>query len=205
MRVAAANTKDKIRSVATDMLILHGYRGMNFRLIAQKVGTTTTNIHYHFGGKNTFVEQLVDEYVEAAIGRQTAIWGNDDLSLREKLAAVAESNRERYLKYNKRTRGGRTWTLIGRLRMESDIISPRCVDALNRFTNSLNSAISDAVRLASKSGELNKGAPLDNIATLLVGLVNSSAAFAMDAGFDQLEKLYTATADVIFSAYSPKK
>lgn len=204
MRVAAANTKEKIRSVATDMLIVHGYRGMNFRLIAQKVGTTTTNIHYHFGGKNTFVEQLVDEYVEAAIGRQTAIWGDNDLSLREKLAAVAESNRERYLKYNKRTRGGRTWTLIGRLRMESDIISPRCVDALNRFTNSLNSAISDAVHVASASGELNKAAPLDNIATLLVGLVNSSAAFAMDAGFDQLEKLYSATADVIFSAYSSK-
>jgi TetR/AcrR family transcriptional regulator, transcriptional repressor for nem operon len=195
-------TKEKIRAVTTDLLIKHGYRGTNFRLIAEKVGTTTTNIHYHFGGKESLIHDVVRGYVDQAIQRQAEIWRDQTLSLKQQLAAASESNKKRYARYNTRKNSNNPWSLIGRLRMETDVLSPNTAAILNQYTASLRTDIRAAVMRASALGELRPEAPLENITTLLTGLVNSSAAVALDAGFEQLVALYSATSDVIFSAYA---
>jgi TetR/AcrR family transcriptional regulator, transcriptional repressor for nem operon len=187
LAAAQPTTKEKIRAVTTDLLIKHGYRGTNFRLIAEKVGTTTTNIHYHF---------------DQAIQRQAEIWRDQTLSLKQQLAAASESNKKRYARYNTSKNSNNPWSLIGRLRMETDVLSPNTAAVLNHYTASLRADIHSAVMRASALGELRQEAPLENITTLLAGLVNSSAAVALDAGFEQLVSLYTATSDVIFSAYA---
>ena len=86
--------------------------------------------------------------------------------------------------------------------METDVLPPNTAAVLNHYTASLRADIRSAVMRASALGELRREAPLENITTLLAGLVNSSAAVASDAGFEQLVSLYTATSEVIFSAYA---
>jgi TetR/AcrR family transcriptional regulator, transcriptional repressor for nem operon len=202
LATAQPTTKEKIRAVTTDLLIKHGYRGTNFRLIAEKVGTTTTNIHYHFGGKESLIHDVVRGYVDQAIRRQSDIWRAQTLSLKQQLAAASDSNRKRYTRYNTSKNSNNPWNLIGRLRMETDVLPLNTAAVLNHYTASLRADIRSAVMRASALGELRREAPLENITTLLAGLVNSSAAVASDAGFEQLLSLYTATSDVIFSAYA---
>lgn len=195
------NTKADIRAAAIDLLIVNGYRGTNFRLIAERLGITTTNIHYHFGGKASLVLAVVTEYIDDAIRRQEKVWMRPDVSLRTQLQLAAGLNRQRYLQYNPGENTNQPWSLIWRLRMEKETLSQETISELERYGSHLQTFIRDAVRRASASGELADHAPLENISTMLISLVNSAAAVALDSGWQQLEALYAATSDVIFSAY----
>ncbi|HMN14909.1 MAG TPA: TetR/AcrR family transcriptional regulator [Bellilinea sp.] len=195
------NTRNEILRVATELMIKHGYRGTNFRTIAEKVGITTTNIHYHFGGKDSLVEHVVKAFVAEAIARQHAIWANDSLTIREKLQAVVDSHRVRYLKYNKSKSKNRPWTLIGRLRMEMDALSLKTQKDLMQFPIQLQKDIERAVDMAIQRGELKSDAPASAIVIVLLAIANSSAAIAADVGFEQLEYLYQSTGELIASAY----
>lgn len=202
---AGAETRAHIRKATVDLLILNGYRGTNFRLIAERLGITTTNIHYHFGGKASLVLDVVANYVEDAIRRQEGVWMRRGTTLREKLQLASGLNRQRYLSYNPGENTNRPWSLIWRLRMEKEALSPETVAHLDSYTTHLSAFIRSAVREAAESGELAEQAPIDNITTLLTSLVNSAAAVALDSGWRDLEALYVATADVVFSAYCPPR
>ncbi len=62
--LARTGMRDKIKKVATELLIKHGFHGMSFRDVAERCDITTTNIHYHFGSKQQLVEEIVADYVE---------------------------------------------------------------------------------------------------------------------------------------------
>ncbi|KSV71970.1 hypothetical protein N182_29875 [Sinorhizobium sp. GL2] len=182
-------------------MITNGYRGTNFRLIAERLGITTTNIHYHFGGKADLVRDVVTDYVQDAIKRQEDVWLKPNTTLREKLELASGLNRRRYLQYNPGENTNRPWSLIWRLRMEKEALDADTIAQLNLYTSNLKKFVHEAVIQASRSGELDKAAPLENIETILLSLVNSAAAVALDSGWSQLESLYIATAEVLFSAY----
>jgi TetR/AcrR family transcriptional regulator, transcriptional repressor for nem operon len=197
------NTREGIKQLTTELLIRHGYRGTNLRAVAERMHITTTNIHYHFGNKHRLVEEVVREYVSNATLRQRTIWLNDSTSLRQKLGEVRAFNLQRFMKYNRGRRTQRPWSLIGRLRLEIELLSPSTVESLGSFTTDLHRYISTAVECAAEKEELRPGAPLENISYLLVSLVSGSSVFSQDAGsFERLEKLFDAVIDVIFTAYS---
>ncbi|WP_223479660.1 TetR/AcrR family transcriptional regulator [Oricola indica] len=195
--------KAQIRDATIDLLIMNGYRGTNFRLIAERLGITTTNIHYHFGGKASLVLDVVSNYVEDAIQRQRGVWMRPNTTLKDKLQLASGLNRQRYLRYNPGENTNQPWSLIWRLRMEQEALIPETVACLESYTTHLSGFIGNAVQAAAASGELAGHAPLDNITTLLTSLANSAAAVALDSGWPQLEALYAATAAVVFSAYCP--
>lgn len=197
------HTKGQIRAASVELLIVNGYRGTNFRLIAERLGITTTNIHYHFGGKSSLVLDVVTEYVKDAIARQEGVWLRPHTSLKEKLQLASGLNRKRYLQFNPGENTNRPWSLIWRLRMEKEALSPDIISQLESYTTHLASFVRNAIESASQTGELAPTAPLDKITTILLSLVNSAAAVALDSGWHQLEALYAATGDVVFSAYCP--
>src|SRR5271165_6653504 len=80
---ASSSTREQIKRVTTELLVKHGFRGTNFRTIARRLETTTTNIHYHFGNKSRLVEEVVRDYVRDASLRQERIWLNESVSLRD--------------------------------------------------------------------------------------------------------------------------
>lgn len=202
-RGSLKNTREGIKQLTTELLIRHGYRGTNLRAVAERMHITTTNIHYHFGNKNRLVEEVVQEYVTNATMRQRTIWLNDATSLRQKLSEVRAFNLQRFMKYNRGRKTQRPWSLIGRLRLEIELLSPSTVESLGSFTTHLHSHITAAVKCAAEKEELRAGAPLENISYLLVSLVSGSSVFSQDAGsFERLEKLFDAVIDVIFTAYS---
>ncbi|MBR0883479.1 TetR/AcrR family transcriptional repressor of nem operon [Bradyrhizobium japonicum] len=204
-RTAGARTgmRDTIKRVATELLIRHGFHNTSFRDIADQIGTTTTNIHYHFGSKQQLVEEVLTDYVAEASARHKSIWLADGHTLSEKLQGVVEYNFERYKRFNRGKAGGRPWSLIGRLRLDSEDLSPIARESLTSFSRSVHEAIKSAFEQACRSGELRADAPLDDLTLLVVNLVNSSSVFTQDAGsFDRLEEFFTAFERVMLKVYA---
>lgn len=194
---------DSIKAIAAELLIAHGYHGMNFRSIAEQLDITTTNIHYHFGNKQRLVDEVVQDYVADATARHRAIWLDEKTTLADKLRRVVDYNYERYKRFNRGKHTGQPWSLIGRLRLESNVLSDMARASLASFTTSVHDAIRLAVEMAWQKGELRPDTPREDLAFLIINIVNSSSVFTQDAGsFERLELFFEAFVRVMLSAYA---
>jgi TetR/AcrR family transcriptional repressor of nem operon len=192
-----------IKQLAGRLLTLHGLNGMSFRDIALELHITTTNIHYHFGNKQGLVDEVVADYVAEVEERHRAIWLAPDSTLVQKLRELVEYNWERYQSVNTGRDGGNTWSLIGRMRLESQALSPKARDCLASFTTTLHELIRAAVDEAWRRGELGEATPRKDLAFLILNIVNSSSVFTHGTGgFDRLEMFFEAFSRVMLSAYA---
>ena len=195
--------RDNIKRVAIELLITHGFNGMSFRDIATQLDITTTNIHYHFGSKQGLVDEVVRDYVAETEARHRSIWLDSSRSLAEKLRQLVQYNWERYQQFNKTRDGGRHWSLIGRLRLDSDVLSENARASLAGFTMSVHELIRTAVDDAWRNGELREDTPRMDLACLIINIVNSSSVFTRGiGGFDCLELFFDAFSRVMLSAYA---
>jgi TetR/AcrR family transcriptional regulator, transcriptional repressor for nem operon len=200
---ARPDMRQSIKQVATDLLIRHGYNGMSFRDIALLLNVTTTNIHYHFGNKQGLVDEVVRDYVAEALQRHRVIWSDAGRSLAEKLRQLVQYNWERYQQFNKGRDGGNAWSLIGRLRLENEVLSEAARASLATFTTTVHELIRQAVDEAWRTGELREDTPRQDLAFLIINIVNSSSVFTQGTGgFDRLELFFDAFSRVMLSAYS---
>src|SRR5690348_11389743 len=92
--------RQRIKSLAAKLLNKHGCRGVSFGDIADRLSTTRANIHYHFGNKNSLVEEVTDEYVTATLAKFRSIWTDTETPLTLKLDATIAFNRLRYDEFN---------------------------------------------------------------------------------------------------------
>lgn len=201
--VVKPDMRQSIKQVATRLLIVHGLNGMSFRDIALELGITTTSIHYHFGNKHGLVNEVVADYVAEVEARHRAIWLAPDRTLAEKLRQLVDYNWERYQQVNKGRDGGNTWSLIGRMRLESQSLTEDARQNLASFTTMLHELIRTAVDDAWRRGELDEATPRQDLAFLILNIVNSSSVFTHGVGgFDRLELFFDAFSRVILSAYA---
>jgi len=196
--------RDRIKVVATGLLIRHGYRGVSFGDIAPLLETTRANIHYHFGNKQKLLEEVLEEYVDETLGHFRRIWTAESQSFEEKVEATIAFNRKRYAKFNTGRANGRPWSLIARMRNDNDVIGEYANKALNRFARELSACIADATAVAISGGEFESDAPAENIVVLLVSIANSAGPITQDAGnFERLAELYRAFLRTVEAAYAP--
>lgn len=196
-----SKTRQRIKQIATDLLIRHGYNGMSFRDIALELDVTTTSIHYHFGNKRGLVDEVVGDYVIEALAGHRAIWLEPNLRLVDKLRQFVLRERERYEQFNKGERGD-TWNLIGRLRVDHEMLSEKARASLEAFTIEAYELIHEAVQDALHRGEMRPGTPHHDLAFLLVSAVNSAPLMTQDTGgFDRVELFFDAFSGVMSSAY----
>ena len=197
--------RDKIKTIAAELLIRHGYRGLRFGDIAARLGTTRANIHYHFGTKQKLVEEVVEDYLGVTLNRFRAIWLDEQAALDDKIRGTMEFNRERYRKFNRRGSGARPWSLIARMRLERDLLTEQTNAGLRNFGLELSAMTEAAVELAKARGELVPEAPVRDIAQQIAGIANTSGSFTMDTGsFEQLENFYLGFSRLITHAYGRK-
>lgn len=195
--------RQNIKLVAARLLTLHGFKGTSFRDIALELGITTTNIHYHFGNKHGLVDEVVADYVAEVELRHREIWLDSACTLEQKLRLLVEYNWERYQQVNKGRDGGNTWSLIGRMRLESGNLSDTARASLSAFTATLHELIRSAVDDAWRRGELARSTPRQDLAFLILNIVNSSSVFTHGTGgFDRLELFFDAFSRVMLSAYA---
>jgi AcrR family transcriptional regulator len=197
--------RDEIKTIAARLLITHGYRGLRFADIAEELGITRANVHYHFGTKENLVEEVIEDYVAGTIEAMGSIW-RSDRSFEDKAIATMEFNRTRWLAFNETDGGGQPWSLISRMRLEGDLLTGRGRAALVRFSRAIDEWITDALRDAQDKGEIAADAPARDIAIQLIAIVDSAGSITQDAGsFERLEHLYTAYLRIIGHAYGGRE
>lgn len=199
-----SDMRQSIKRIATAHLITHGFNGTSFRDIALQLDITTTNIHYHFGNKEGLVDEVVKDYVDDALEKHRAIWMDEQRSLAEKLRMLVQYNWQRYQQFNAGRSGGNPWSLIGRLRLESSVLGAQAVASLSAFSTAVHELIRGAVDDAWRAGELRDDTPRQDLAFLIINIVNSSSVFTHGTGgFDRLELFFEAFSRVMLSAYAP--
>jgi TetR/AcrR family transcriptional repressor of nem operon len=198
----APGMRERIKTVATDLLIRRGYRGTSFGDIAEALSTTRANIHYHFGNKNALIEELIADYVNVTVTRFHEVWTNNNSSLAEKVDATIEFNRKRYRQFNSPADNGHSWSLISRMRADSDSLSPKSLATLRRFASELGTAVTIGVAGAVSRGELSSATPIGDVVVQIVAIVNSAGPITQDAeSFDRLDQLYRAFLNTTMAAY----
>ena len=199
----ASSMRARIKALALDLLIQHGYRGVSFGDIADSLAITRANIHYHFGNKQALVEEVLDDYVAETTAALRELWAKPGEALAEKLAIMLDYSRTRYRRYNPKGEKGRPWSLIARMRQDGDVLSPGCHEVLQRFEKDLNGIITAAIEQAKDRKEYANWMPVGDVAVLLVSIANSASPITQDAGsFDRLERLYVAFARIVEHAFA---
>jgi TetR/AcrR family transcriptional repressor of nem operon len=194
--------RDEIKGVATELLIRHGYQGFRFREIADRIGITRANIHYHFGSKQKLVDEVVCDYVASTLARIEPVWMDDGLTLETKIRTMMEFNRERYMRYNPSGATGRPWSLIARARLDRELVGAEARQTTIDFGIAMERLVRRAVRRAIEQGELVPDTPVKDVALQLVAIVNSADPITQDAGsFERLEQLYRGFARILLHAY----
>ncbi|MFN3460069.1 MAG: TetR/AcrR family transcriptional regulator [Oceanibaculum sp.] len=194
--------RDRIKGVATELLIKYGYRGLRFKDIAEQLGTTRANIHYHFGTKKNLIEEVIQDYVEGTVVEVEAIWTARNLTYVERVRRMMEFNRQRYSRFNPAGKDGRPWSIISRMRLESDMLSKKSKETLRSFSQTAEGYVNAALAEAIARGEISQDAPARDIVVQIVAIIDSAGSITSDAGsFDRLEHLYTAYLRVLTHAY----
>ena len=198
--------RDKIKATATKLLIEHGHHRLRFSDIADELGITRANIHYHFGTKNKLVDEVLTEYVVNTTGKMAAVWCST-MTYEEKVIATMELNRKQYLRFNKSNEvGGAPWSMISRMRLEAKSVGPEARASMLAFSRAVEGYVASAIAQAQANGEIAKDAPVNDIAVQIVSIIESAGPITQDAGsFARLEHLYLAHMRVISHAYVTKR
>lgn len=189
--MSETDTRQAIKNTALELLVRHGYRGTSFGDIAAELGTTRANIHYHFGGKQALVEEVLGDYVQATLAALRAIWAADNLSLGGKIEAMVGHSRSRFQHFNAKGKEGQPWSLISRLRQDADLLSTQGRQMLDHFGSELMAIFADALSTARSRGELASNVQADDAALLLAAIADNAAPITLtEGGFGRLETIY---------------
>ncbi|MDQ6435642.1 TetR/AcrR family transcriptional regulator [Mesorhizobium sp. LHD-90] len=184
------HTRQAIKDTALELLVRHGYRGVSFGDIAATLGTTRANIHYHFGNKQTLVEEVLRNYVDITLAALRQIWSAQDTPLGAKVEAMVDYSRARYLHFNPDGQGG-SWSLISRLRQDADLLSPQGRRTVDHFGSELSAIFAGALSAASQRGELGANVDANDAALLLAAIADNAAPITLaEGGFERLEAIY---------------
>ncbi len=195
----------RAKEFAVELLIIHGYRGFSFGMLAERLGTTRANLHYHFGGKMRMAEEIIDEYAAETAARFRAIWIAEDLGFSEKVMATFGFNRDRYHQFNDSDGPGRPWSLIARMRNDFDVLSPDAVERLRAFTRETAADVAHGIRMSIDREELIPETPIDDVALQMTSIINSAAPIIYDSGsILRLERLYRAFLETVTRAYGAR-
>lgn len=194
--------RDQIKQLTKDLLVRHGYAGFRFQDVAEQLGITRANIHYHFENKQKLCEETIVEAVVSSSNLYRQLLTNGDSSFADRVRAIMKMNRDRYLHYNPTGKTSHPWALISRMRLEQHELTEPVRVELARFRANLERDIVIGVKLGIDRGELISSTPARKIALLLISIINSSDPTTRDtASYKRMEELFLAYIELIMAAY----
>lgn len=194
--------RDRIKSVATDMFMQHGYNGVSFLDIGKVLGITHSNIHYHFKNKASLALEVIQDYANATLETYGRIWRSTDASLREKMIASRDWGYTRYCIYNPGGRGGASWGLLARFSMDADSLDIEIKRELLKVFRQIDADVEKGVAIAVERGDLSSETPQRDVMLQITCVLYSSRQMTRyDGKFDRLDTLFRATIDSVERAY----
>jgi len=72
--IRGAATRDRMVDAARDVLIEHGHAGMSTRAVAERAGVRLSLVHYHFGGKQGLLIEVLQRENDQLLARQHELY-----------------------------------------------------------------------------------------------------------------------------------
>lgn len=194
--------EERIRQIATDLLMREGYNGTSFLAIAKELGITHSNVHYYFKTKAALAEAVVGRYADGMLATYRGIWTDPGTDLFTKFVQTRDWAWSSYLRYNPSGSGAAHWGLLHRLTLDSEALSPELKLLLRNTTGQLEGFVAQGIATAVDRGELAETAPRPDLVLHVSTLLYSSRqATRYEGSFERLDRLFRATADLILRAY----
>ena len=67
-------TRQRIVEAARDVLVAHGHGGASTRAVAEAAGVNLSQVHYHFGGRQGLLIEVLHQENDALLERQRALY-----------------------------------------------------------------------------------------------------------------------------------
>lgn len=202
-RLAGEAIRARIKSVATDLFIRHGYNGVTFLELSKVLGINHSLIHYHFGTKAQLAAEVLDAFAERGISENEAIWTNPSLSLPEKFVQARDRMYRRFVLFNADdTEVVHPTGLVSRFAMDSESLTPELREIVKRTNLQLDNCVVQAVRIAIARGELVADAPVHFIMLQISSILfvaGPSARYGWE--FSRLDNHFQAALTTIIAAY----
>lgn len=195
-------TRERIRAVAEELYVLHGYDGFSFGDIAAQIGTTRANIHHHFGNKQRLMAELADGFATAAEERIRQHWTRPGASFKARLDAQRQDLRRFYDRFNA-TQGARNvWSPLSRLRLDVPVLGELATAALERVNRAYEACLRQALRDAVAAREFRTDIAIPDVVHLLRVTFLSCGPVTQDTGsFQEVEKLFRALQRTLEAAW----
>lgn len=198
----AGSTRDRIKTVAAGLYVLHGHDGFSFGDIAGAIGTTRANIHHHFGNKRQLMDELVEDISANAQRRIERHWVVGDASFRKRLALQLEDLRSFYDRFNPAPNDRNVWSPLSRLRHDLAVLGEPAVKALEKVNRKYDQSLEHAVRAAIASGELSPDVPVSAFVRIFRVTLLSCPPMTQDSGsFSEIERLFAALEETVLDAW----
>lgn len=192
------DTRQAIKDTALELLVRHGYRGTSFGDISAALGTTRANIHYHFGNKQTLVDEVLGDYMQETLSGLRAVWSAQGSSFSDQVEAMIAYSRARFSHFNPTGTEGRGWSLISRLRQDADLLGDRGRQMLGHFGVELSALFAEALSAADRRGELAPNVVPADAALLFAVIADNAAPITLaEGGFERLERTYRSLRQMI--------
>lgn len=189
--MSETDTRQAIKDIALELLVRNGYRGASFGDIAEELGITRANIHYHFGGKQALVEEVLEDYVQVTLVALRQVWATENSGIGDKIEAMIGVSRKRFQHFNAAGESGQPWSLISRLRQDADLLSAKGRQMLDHFGSELLAIFAAALATAAERGELASNAQAGDAALILAAIADNAAPITLtEGGFERLETIY---------------
>lgn len=155
--------RQKVKALATEMFIRHGYNGVTFLDLSKALGINHSLIHYHFGTKAQLAEEVLKDFSETGIRENQQIWGNPEVSLFDKFVAARNRMYRRFLLFNPSGKMQHPTGLVSRFSMDAESLTPTLRDMVKATQESLDNCVEGAVRIAIEREELVADTPVQLI------------------------------------------
>lgn len=197
------STRERIKAVAREMFIRHGLSEVSYGDIAERVGTTRANMHYHFGSKAELVATVFEETFEEVAASLQEIWYSPTLTLDDRLVCQYEDAVRRYYEFNDDDSGHSPWSLSARtyLSLDAELLSQDIRRGILQMMRQFEAAVNHAVRLAIGSRELHPDTPVEDVVLLIVPLWRYGTQITQSDGLRRLERHYQVVRNTIQRAY----
>lgn len=194
--------RDEILDIAMKLFTLNGFRGVSFSDIAQRLDTTTANIHYHFKNKQGLAYAAVDNYASRVADEYASIWTSPNHSLAEKFEKTIAFNRRSYKRFNTDGVNGQVWSLLTRFAGEMEAVSNEIQALIADFRASVFAATARSLRIAIERGELRADTPVAELSRTIAYSIFYAGEVARDTReFDRVVENYHTILGLIYEAY----
>ena len=202
LNAADAPLEDRILSVATDLFIRHGYKGVSFLAIAAVLGISHSHIHYYFRTKARLAEAVLDAYVAQTKATFEAIWTAPGVSLFDRFTRSRDWIWRQYVRFNPGGSGGHNWGLLAGFVADAELLTPSMRKTIRTTLEDMDRFIDAGICQAIQEGELSTETPRHALVLQISSLLHTSRhIIRFEGSFQRLDDLFQWTYDVIDRAY----